>query len=91
MIAAFAPTICQICMMLSSDTLAMTHGSFGFQAKSEIFDVCPPWINCGGRGGSEHGQLSAVTFGCTPTSSSGGPSSASSCVCSSPILLQRER
>lgn len=50
--------------MLSSDTEQMTHGSLGFQEKSEIFAVCPPWMN----------------------NSSGGPSSASSAVCSSPIF-----
>lgn len=31
--------------MLSSDTEQMTHGSLGFQEKSEIFAVCPPWMN----------------------------------------------
>lgn len=41
----FRPTICHTCMMLSSDTEQMTHGSLGFQEKSEIFAVCPPWIN----------------------------------------------
>lgn len=50
--------------MLSSETEQITHGSFGFHEKSEIFAVCPPWIN----------------------NSSGGPSSASSAVCSSPIF-----
>lgn len=40
-----ALTICQTCMMLSSDTEQMTHGSLGFQEKSEIFAVCPPWMN----------------------------------------------
>jgi hypothetical protein len=29
-------------MMLSSETEQMTHGSFGFHEKSEIFAVCPP-------------------------------------------------
>lgn len=38
-------TICHTCMMLSSDTEQMTHGSLGFQEKSEIFAVCPPWMN----------------------------------------------
>lgn len=38
-------TICQTCMMLSSDTEQITHGSFGFQEKSEILAVWPPWIN----------------------------------------------
>jgi len=32
-------------MMLSSDTEQMTQGSLGFQEKSEIFAVCPPWMN----------------------------------------------
>lgn len=32
-------------MMLSSDTEQMTQGSFGFQEKSEILAVWPPWIN----------------------------------------------
>jgi hypothetical protein len=35
-------TICQICRMLSSDTLAATHSSFRFQLKSDTFAVCPP-------------------------------------------------
>ncbi len=38
-------TICQTCMMLSSDTEQMTHGSLGFHEKSEIFAVWPPWMN----------------------------------------------
>lgn len=38
-------TICHTCMMLSSDTEQMTHGSLGFQEKSEILAVCPPWMN----------------------------------------------
>ena len=38
-------TICQTCMMLSSDTLQSTQASFGFQEKSEIFAVWPPWMN----------------------------------------------
>ena len=52
------------CMMLSSETEQMTQASVGFQEKSEILAVWPPWMN----------------------SSSGGPSSASSAFCSSPIL-----
>lgn len=32
-------------MMLSSDTEQMTQGSLGFQEKSEILAVWPPWIN----------------------------------------------
>jgi hypothetical protein len=32
--------------MLSSDTEQITHGSFGFHEKSDIFAVCPPWMNC---------------------------------------------
>lgn len=39
------PTICQTWSMLSSETLHSTHGSLGFQVKSEILAVCPPWIN----------------------------------------------
>lgn len=35
-------TICQTCIILSSDTEHITHGSFGFQEKSEIFAVWPP-------------------------------------------------
>merc|ERR1719397_61467 len=58
--------ICHTCIILSSDTLQITHESLGFHAKSEIFDVCPPCMK----------------------RSSGGPSSASSGVCSSPILLK---
>lgn len=54
--------------MLSSDTEHMTHESFGFHAKSDIFAVCPPWMN----------------------NNSGGPSSASSLVCSSPIRLKSQ-
>ena len=38
-------TICHTCKMLSSDTLQMTHGSLGFQVKSEILAVWPPWMN----------------------------------------------
>mmetsp|Transcript_19170 Transcript_19170/g.73664 ORF Transcript_19170/g.73664 Transcript_19170/m.73664 type:complete len:231 (+) Transcript_19170:143-835(+) len=60
--------ICQTCRMLSSAVVAMTHGSFGFHAKSDTLLVCPPWIN----------------------SSSGGPSSASSAVCSSPMRLMSQ-
>ena len=52
------------CIILSSETEQITQGSLGFQEKSEIFAVCPPWIN----------------------KSSGGPSSASSADCSSPIF-----
>ena len=52
------------CMILSSETEQITHGSFGFHEKSEILAVCPPWMN----------------------NNSGGPSSASSADCSSPIL-----
>ena len=51
-------------MMLSSETEQMTQGSLGFQLKSEILAVWPPWMK----------------------RSSGGPSSASSALCSSPIL-----
>ena len=40
------PTICQTCIMLSSETLQMTHASLGFQEKSDILAVWPPWINC---------------------------------------------
>lgn len=32
-------TICHTCMMLSSETEQITHGSLGFQEKSEIFAV----------------------------------------------------
>ena len=39
------PTICQTCSMLSSETLHSTQGSLGFQVKSEILAVWPPWIN----------------------------------------------
>lgn len=35
-------TICQTCIMLSSETEQITHGSFGFHEKSEILAVCPP-------------------------------------------------
>lgn len=38
-------TICHTCMILSSDTEQMTHGSFGFHEKSDILAVWPPWIN----------------------------------------------
>jgi hypothetical protein len=34
------------CIILSSETEQITHGSFGFHEKSEIFAVCPPWMNC---------------------------------------------
>ena len=55
-------------MILSSDTEQITQGSLGFQEKSGILAVWPPWIN----------------------SNSGGPSSASSGDCSSPILLKSQ-
>jgi len=35
-------TICHTCIILSSETLQSTHGSFGFQEKSEILAVWPP-------------------------------------------------
>lgn len=41
----WVPTICQTCIMLSSDTEQITHGSLGFQEKSEILAVWPPWMN----------------------------------------------
>lgn len=53
-------TICQTCMMLSSDTEQMTHGSLGFQEKSEIFAVCPPWMNY--RQTEHQGLLERVKF-----------------------------
>ena len=56
--------ICHIWRILSSATLASTQSSQGFQEKSEILLVWPPWMNM----------------------SSGGPSSASSGVCSWSIL-----
>lgn len=83
--------------MLSSDTEQITQGSLGFHEKSEIFAVWPPWINCHGcRYTSElevHKKMKNPTGElnnpcCGLTSSSGGPSSASSADCSSPILLQ---
>ena len=41
------------CIILSSETEQMTQASVGFQEKSEIFEVCPPWMNSssGGPGG----------------------------------------
>lgn len=105
-------TICQTCMMLSSDTEHITHGSLGFQEKSEILAVCPPWMNYeddkidNRRIRNVHTINQYCSFwNCSliklsvfsaerpnqtsePTSSSGGPSSASSADCSSPILLQ---
>lgn len=42
-------TICHTCMMLSSDTEQMTQGSLGFQEKSEILAVWPPWMNWWGK------------------------------------------
>jgi hypothetical protein len=38
--------------MLSSATEAMTQSSVGFQAKSETFDVWPPWMNSSSGGPS---------------------------------------
>ena len=85
-------TICQTCMILSSDTEHMTHGSLGFHEKSEILAVCPPWMNWNKI------KKSYIESHCTIaesalrtivlTRSSGGPSSASSADCSSPILLK---
>ena len=40
-----SPTICHTCIMLSSETLQRTQGSFAFQEKSEILAVWPPWMN----------------------------------------------
>jgi len=33
------------CIMLSSETEHITHGSLGFQEKSDILAVWPPWMN----------------------------------------------
>ena len=72
--------------MLSSETEQMTQGSFGFQEKSEIFAVWPPWINYVHKHNVKPllRKQKSKKFG--RTSSSGGPSSASSVDCSSPIL-----
>lgn len=35
--------ICQTWTVLSSATLEITHGSFLFHEKSDIFDLCSPW------------------------------------------------
>jgi hypothetical protein len=37
--------ICQTWTVLSSPTLAMTHGWYLFHEKSEIFALWPPWEN----------------------------------------------
>ena len=38
--------------MLSSATEATTQSSLAFQEKSEILDVCPPWMNSSSGGPS---------------------------------------
>ena len=99
------PTICHTCMMLSSDTLATTQGSLLFHEKSEIFDVCPPWTNytslhrkhtknfkhSGGKELKQREAAKARAMEAWQTRSSGGPSSASSALCSAPILLRVRR
>ena len=54
-------TICQTCMMLSSETEQMTQGSLGFQEKSEILAVCPPWMkrSSGGPSSESSGDCSS--------------------------------
>lgn len=80
-------TICQTCMILSSETEQITHGSVGFHEKSEIFAVCPPWINYKkAKPIKIYFRYQSISF----TNNSGGPSSASSLVCSSPILLKSQ-
>ena len=49
-------TICQTCSMLSSETLQITHGWLGFQEKSDILAVWPPWMNWKRDGGRERGR-----------------------------------
>ena len=47
------------CRMLSSATEATTQSSLAFQEKSEILDVCPPWMN-----NSSGGPSSASSADC---------------------------
>ena len=42
----------QTCRMLSSATEATTQSSVGFHAKSDTFEVCPPWMNSNSGGPS---------------------------------------
>ena len=72
--------------MLSSAHEAMSHSSLGFQAKSEILDVWPPWMNW-----EKLASLSNIRewrHQIKLTRSSGGPSSASSVDWGSPIRLK---
>lgn len=76
----------------------MTQGSFGFHEKSLIFAVWPPWINY--RKCKRISNILGISRfyivkkkkekerNILYTSNSGGPSSASSLDCSSPILLR---
>lgn len=52
--------------MLSSATEAMTQSSVGFQAKSETFDVWPPWMNSSSGGPSSASSGVCRSAGRTP-------------------------
>lgn len=54
-------TICHTCMMLSSETLHNTQASFGFQEKSEILAVWPPWMNYQKYNGWEKKKMRSFT------------------------------
>ena len=54
------------CRMLSSATDATTQSSLGFQAKSEILLVWPPWMNS-----SSGGPSSASSGDCAQTKHAG--------------------
>lgn len=78
-------------MMLSSAALATSHGSKGSQLNSDIRLVCPLWINCDQQSFASASPFSrALPFSISSvlTSNSGGPSSISSGVCSSPMCLR---
>ena len=77
----------QTWIRLSSAALHSTHGSFMFQLKSEIRLVWPPCMN------NLVSDLSVQSFLISQkeTHNSGGPSSASSGVCSSPTRLRSQK
>ena len=89
--SASFPTIAfatfQTCIRLSSAALHSTHGSFMFQLKSAMRFVWPP---CMKRLQNLVTSPNQPLDGFGNTYSSGGPSSASSGVCSSPTRLRSQ-
>ena len=75
--------------ILSSAAEAITQLSLGFQLKSVIFDVWPPWINNNYEKKIKNLKcfyfLDKINSNKSEKITSGGPSSASSGVCSAPI------